>query len=464
MKTSHYAIVDIETTGGFAAANQITEIAILISDGSQVIEEFSTLINPQQPIPFHIQTLTGITDDMVENAPVFREVAERIFQLLDGKIFVAHNVHFDYSFVLASLKDAGYNWKANKLCTVRLSRKIFPNLGSYSLGRLCKSLSIAIQDRHRAYGDAAATLTLFHQLLAADSEQFILQAVQAKAKEQRLPTHIPREDFDRLPDSTGVYLFKNASGKIIYVGKAVNIRKRVISHFTGNNMGQRRQKFVNEICAIDFEETGTELMAFLKECHLIKKIWPAYNSALKKFEPKYGLLDYEDVNGYLRLSICQVRKHVQPTFYFNTVHESTVFLLKLANDFELDLRLCSFFSNPALPKEPKMQNPSTELPDQATYNARVTAAIEALLGHKRSFVILDRGRREDEYSFVYYRENKVYAIGFMDRETAVENIEDYIEQEHKVLSNFYMNNLAESYAQKHPRKVIYLQGQPLEEA
>src|SRR5690606_38577286 len=214
MESSHFAIVDIETTGGYASASQITEIAIFIFDGDRVINEYSTLINPEQPIPFHIQALTGITDEMVKDSPVFADVAEKIYNLLDNKIFVAHNVHFDYSFIQSSLKSSGYDWKASRLCTVRLSKKIFPNLNSYSLGSLCQSLGIDIQDRHRAKGDAEATVTLFQKLKVADANQIIENSIKHKAKEQRSPTHISSDLVNKLPMSTGVYIFKHSSSKI----------------------------------------------------------------------------------------------------------------------------------------------------------------------------------------------------------------------------------------------------------
>jgi len=462
MNSSTFAIVDIETTGSFAAASQITEIAIFVFDGKEIIDEYSTLINPEHPIPFHIQALTGITDEMVKNAPTFIQVADKIYNILKDRIFVAHNVHFDYSFIQAALKDSGYDWKAPRLCTVRLSRKIFPGLPSYSLGRLCQSLRIEIQDRHRAKGDAQATVILFERLYQEDQENYILKALQHKGKEQRLPTHVPMEIFNNLPCTTGVYLFRNVAGKIIYVGKANNIKKRVISHFTGNNTSQRRQNFLNEICDIEFEETGTELMAFLKECHLIKKTWPIYNRALKKFEPRYGLLDYEDQNGYLRISICQIRKNVRPIYYFNSVHESTQFLLRLVKDYDLDLRLCAFFTNPKEPKEIKAFISKTDLPDMTAYNRKVTEAIESLTNQKRSFVILDKGRNNTEKSYAYIKDNKVHAIGFISNDLVINNFEDIIQQEHLVLNNFYMYNLAENFARIYPNKVMHLAGCSLE--
>jgi DNA polymerase III subunit epsilon len=182
-----YAIVDIETTGSYAAANGITEISIHVFDGEKVIEKFETLINPGQPIPYFIQTMTGITDKMVANAPRFEEVAEKIHAILSNKIFVAHNVNFDYSFVNSHLKQSGFDLISKKLCTVRLSRKIFPGFPSYSLGKLCQSLGITINDRHRAGGDTEATVKVFRLLMQNDKEQHIQKSLQRNSKESTLP-------------------------------------------------------------------------------------------------------------------------------------------------------------------------------------------------------------------------------------------------------------------------------------
>jgi DNA polymerase-3 subunit epsilon len=160
-----YAIVDIETTGGHADSNGITEIAIYVYDGEKVIDEFVSLINPESYIPAFISGYTGITNEMVENAPIFEDVAEQVHQLLKDNIFVAHNVNFDYSFIKHQLQGCGYELDTKKLCTVRLSRKVFPGYKSYSLGNICGSLNIPISDRHRAAGDAKATVILFEQIL-----------------------------------------------------------------------------------------------------------------------------------------------------------------------------------------------------------------------------------------------------------------------------------------------------------
>ena len=204
-----YAIVDIETTGSYAAANGITEISIHVFDGTTVVEKFESLINPGQPIPYYIQAMTGINDKMVAGAPRFEEVAEKIYTLLQDKIFIAHNVNFDYSFIKAHLRESGFELNSKKLCTVRLSRKIFPGFPSYSLGKLCQSLGIPIYDRHRAGGDTAATVKVFQLLLQNDKEQHIQKSLQRNSKESVLPPNVPKEHFDQLPDTPYVYYFNN---------------------------------------------------------------------------------------------------------------------------------------------------------------------------------------------------------------------------------------------------------------
>src|SRR6185503_11584799 len=247
-----YAIVDIETTGGHASANGITEIAICIHNGKKVVERYSTLVNPGRDIPIYISALTGITNDMVQKAPPFEDVAHDVYHLLNNNIFVAHNVIFDFSFVRHHLAAAGYELRCNKLCTVRLGRKIMPGLPSYSLGKLCRHLNINNESRHRAAGDAEATAQLFSLLLQKDTSEHIKSALKQNSKEQVLPANLPKKDVDALPQCPGVYYFRDQKGKVIYVGKAKNLKKRVCSHFTGNNPGPQRQEFLRNIHNITF--------------------------------------------------------------------------------------------------------------------------------------------------------------------------------------------------------------------
>src|SRR6202012_4414037 len=235
---------------------------------------------PQRDIPIYIQALTGINNDMVRKAPLFDEVAADIYHLLNGKIFVAHNVNFDHSFVKYHLTAAGYDLQCNKLCTVRLGRKILPGMPSYSLGKLCRHLGIDNESRHRAAGDAEATAQLFSLLLKSDTQNHIPQSLKVNSKEQLLPANLPKRDVESLPSSPGVYYFHDDKGKVIYVGKAKNLKKRVCSHFTGNNPGPQRQEFLRNICKITFQLCGTELIAFVLEAVEIKRLWPKYNHSL----------------------------------------------------------------------------------------------------------------------------------------------------------------------------------------
>src|SRR5687767_3465301 len=215
-----FAIIDIETTGGTSHDSRITEIAIFIHDGKQVIDQFHSLVNPQQPIPRFITGLTGITDEMVEKAPLFEDIAEEIFLITADCVFVAHNVNFDYSFIREEFKNIGIDFKRKRACTVRLSRSIIPGYSSYSLGNICANLGIHINDRHRAVGDAEATVKLFEILLANDTDGIIEKSVNVRSKEATIPPHLDKSVYENLPNETGVYYFYNGDGKIIYIGKA----------------------------------------------------------------------------------------------------------------------------------------------------------------------------------------------------------------------------------------------------
>ena len=298
-----YAIVDIETTGGYAENHRMTEIAIYHHDGMQITDVFQTLINPGRRVPYFITGLTGITTDMVREAPSFSDIAEEIHGWLKDRVFVAHNAHFDYSFLKKEFEDAGIHWSTRKLCTVRLGRKIIPGLDSYSLGRLAESLGIKIPDRHRAAGDAAATAKIFDLLLKRDMEGVIEKALKRNSGETILPPNLSKEEFDRLPAKTGVYYFHDAHGNIIYVGKANNIKKRIAGHFTGDAREWNRSNIRNEIHHISYELTGNELIALILESQEIRKRWPKYNLAQKYRVEEWGIFDYEDQNGYLRLVV-----------------------------------------------------------------------------------------------------------------------------------------------------------------
>lgn len=222
-----YTIVDIETTGNGIQGNKITEISIFKFDGDQIIDEFTSLVNPECEIPYFITRLTGIDGNMVRKAPKIGDIAHKILEITEDAIFVAHSVNFDYNVIKEEFKTLGLSFVKKKLCTVRLARKLVPGLNSYSLGKLCTSLNIPLIDRHRARGDAHATVLLFQKLLKQEGAPKTIQAfLNARSQEATLPPALPKNIFDRLPVKPGVYFFKNQKGEIIYVGKANNLQKK----------------------------------------------------------------------------------------------------------------------------------------------------------------------------------------------------------------------------------------------
>jgi DNA polymerase III subunit epsilon len=452
-----YAIVDIETTGGHASANGITEIAILIHNGSEIIEQFSTLINPGMHIPVYIRALTGISNEMVNDAPFFNEVASRIYCLLQNKIFVAHNVNFDYSFLKHHLGNAGFELNSKKLCTVRLGRKIFPGLPSYSLGKFCNYLGIENPDRHRAGGDAHATAILFSKLLQKDEGEHIAGFLKAGSKDKCLPPNLPAEMIEKLPGSPGVYYFHNQKSKVVYVGKAKNLRKRVLSHFANNNPGRQKQDFLKSIYSITFKECGTELMAFILESIEIKRLWPEYNRSQKRFEHAYGLYAFEDQKGYLRLAVDKRQKFSAPLYTFNYILEGYELIKSMVSEFGLCPKLCFIQKNnhPCSGLESNTcKGACEEIENAEDYNKRVWDAITCLKGNLPTFAIVGEGRSEEEQSCILMENGKFYGMGFFSGQIDSGNISLLKEQITNYPANDYIRNLIFSYANKHPNKKI----------
>jgi DNA polymerase-3 subunit epsilon len=452
MKKEEYAIVDIENTGGNASGSRITEIAIIIHDGISVIDRWETLVNPQKEIPIPIFALTGINNEMVRDAPIFDDIAEKVFEMLTGRIFVAHNVNFDYSFVRHQLEESGFKWTAKKLCTVRASRKIKPGLGSYSLGNLCRSLDIPIERQHRAGGDADATMILFSRLLEWDSEKEIKKMIKKTSQDQRLPPNLPPEDFEQLPEKPGVYYFYNQAGKVIYIGKAVNVKKRVASHFSGHKITPQRQHFLRDIYSISFEVCATELMALIVECTEIKKLWPVYNKALKRFEAKYGLYEYEARSGYRYLAVGKINKFQSCIQVFNTLHKGINLLRNLSEQFEIDYRFCKYCVEGE--REVIPQYDRTDLPDIAQHNEQIENAIDFVLKNRPSFAIIDKGRLADERSCIWVENGSLYGIGYIASDIGITDpseIRDYVTL---YKSNDYIMQLIYTYIEKYPNKVF----------
>jgi len=452
-----YAIVDIETTGGYASNNDITEVSIVLHDGKQVIDRYETLIKPVVSIPFYIQSLTGITPALVSASPSFQEVAPQIFRFLEGRVFIAHNVNFDYSFLKHHLLEAGYELSCQKLCTVRLTKKIFPGLPSYSLGNLCRQFGIDIQNRHRAGGDAAATVKLFEHILENDGQIHVAEFLKKGSREQSLPPHLPKDQIVNLPYSPGVYYFHNQQGKIIYVGKAKNLKYRVSSHFTHNGAGRQRQDFLRNIHSITYQSCSTELIAFILESIEIKRLWPEYNSSQKRFTPTFGLYIYEDGNGYQRMVIDKKKPHLKPLYTFNQLLEGHRLLRRLVKQFQLCPKLCFLQTNDDDCQglaEQYCGGACTKKEAPEEYNVRMQQAIEYIGNMLPTFAVIDEGKHAAEQSCILIEKGKFYGMGYVPADFSVNSLETLKPQITPYPENDYIRGLIYQYAESRPEKKI----------
>ena len=415
-----YSILDVETTGGKFNEEGITEIAIYRFDGEKIVDQFVSLINPEIPIQPFVQQLTGINDKMLINAPKFFQIAKRILEITENSILVAHNSSFDYRMLKIEFERLGYQFNISQLCTVKLSKKLIPDLKSYKLGNLVKNLGIPISNRHRASGDALATVELFKLLLLKDNEKIIVNSLitetksSSKNKWQKL--------INKLPNDVGIYYFHDQNGKIIYIGKSNNIKNRVNQHLTGKS--KKSLNIQLEAFDITFERTGSELIALLKENTEIKKHKPKFNKLLKKIIKKFCLEICENLDGDKYLRIC----HYDDTVNYLECYSS----LKTANN-----RL-EFFKK------------KYELSDSIKKNnTNINLLIKDLSYKFKNMLLVDKGRDIDEKSVIVVKNNNYIGYGFFTLNHQISNF-DVLDS--LIVKNEHIENSKEvilKYLKKH---------------
>lgn len=418
-----YAILDIETTGGQYNEEGITEIAIYKFDGHEVVDQFISLVNPEIPIQPFVVKLTGINNAMLRSAPKFYEVAKRIVEITDGCIVVAHNASFDYRILQTEFRRLGFEFKKPTLCTVELSKKLLPGHQSYSLGKLVRALGIPMADRHRASGDAMATVKLFKMLLSKDLEKEIVKSyVKTEIKVGISPKLM--DIIDGIPSKTGIYYIHREDGTIIYIGKSSNIKKRVNQHFTGTS--RKAKKIQNEVFAVTYEETGSELIALLKESEEIKINKPIYNRSQRKTIFPYALYAEKDTNGYLALKLHKTDGRKKEITSFATLQEGKALLHKITEEHQFCQKVNGLYNTKKGCFQYDLKEclgacVGKEAPED--YNKRVTNFLENHQLHSQNMVIVDRGRSIDERSAVLV-ENGVYkGYCFFDLNYQINNIE-----------------------------------------
>ena len=404
-KANKYAIIDVETTGLNARSDRITEIALYVHDGEKIIDHYETLINPDVRIPNHISMLTGITNKMVCSSPRFHEAARTIVEMTEGAVLVAHNAGFDYNFLRYEFKRLFFEYKRKTLCTKRLSRKLLPGLRSYGLGNLCKQLKILNHSRHRAGGDAMATVKLFEYLLR-------LEGGDPGGRISGYHSHLKPEVVDDLPEAPGVYYFLDEAGKIIYIGKSVNIRQRVISHLN-NNQTKRAVEMRDQIREVNFQLTGSDLVAQLLESDEIKRHKPVFNRSQRRSVFSYGLFSYTGKDGYVRLKVDRIKKDQVPLTAYSSATEGRNHLNRMIIEYNLCQKLCGVYKTDKACFHFQIEECygaciGKEPPE--SYNDRALDAIARYTYRNKNFFIIDDGRNEEELSIIKV-ENGAY-IGF----------------------------------------------------
>jgi DNA polymerase-3 subunit epsilon len=409
-----YVIVDIETTGGSPRNSKITEIAIYKHDGVKIIDEYASLVNPEMEIPEFIINLTGISNEMVSTAPKFNEIAKEIIEFTDGCIFVAHNIGFDYGITRLEFKSLGFDYRRPHLCSVKASRHILPGLPSYSLGKLTRSLGIKISDRHRAGGDALATAHLFTMLLEKDQET-LATFIQHDINPAILHPNLNIESLEELPAKIGIYRFFNEADEIIYIGKSINIKKRVNQHLR-NATTKKGAEMLTQIAKIEFDIIGSELVSLLQESQMIKEFQPKHNHALKKKKFPYGLFQFEDEAGYLRFFVGLTSKSTeQPIFAFTSKREGITYLTNWTENYNLCQKLNDLYQSKTAcfhygVKKCLGACIKEEMPD--TYNVRANEMIDFLNLNGESFYIIENGRNKNEKSLVLVENGVLVGFGF----------------------------------------------------
>jgi DNA polymerase-3 subunit epsilon len=412
-----YAIIDIETTGGSPRLEKITEIAIYQHNGTQITGEYVSLVNPERNIPYYITNLTGITNEMVENAPRFYEIAKKLVEMTEGRTFVAHNARFDYSFIREEFKSLGFNYRRSLLDTVTLSRKLLPGHKSYSLGNICNDLQISINGRHRAYGDAFATVKLFEILMKKDMElKEGGSNLIRNTKVSKLNPNLDLSKIERIPEEPGVYYFYNEKHDLIYIGKSRNLSQRINTHLS-NNTTNRSMEMRDMISDIDWELTGSELIALLKESFEIKKNKPVYNRAQRRTGFSWGIFRFTDDKGYINYRFGPTNGDEVPVSVFTSKERARSKLEAMVEKYRLCQKLSGLYDTDGACFHHQVsicQGACCGKESPEDYNQRAGKASDEFTFSMRNFFIIDKGRDNEERCAVKIQNGKFTGYGYFN--------------------------------------------------
>ncbi|EZH72079.1 exonuclease [Aquimarina atlantica] len=453
-----YAILDIETTGGKYNEEGITEIAIYKFDGHDVVDQFISLVNPERPIQPFVANLTGINNQMLRNAPKFYEIAKRIVEITTDCVIVAHNSSFDYRILRTEFSRLGFEFERQSLCTVELSKKLIPDQQSYSLGKLVRGLGIPLSDRHRANGDALATVKLFKLLLTKDIEKKIITETVRTETKRQVDDKLLRLIEDA-PTATGVYYMHREDGTIIYIGKSKNIKKRLNQHFTNDN--RKSKRIQEEVVSVTYENTGSELLALLKESEEIKRNKPKYNRALRKTKFDQALYQFTDDNGYINFKVQKADHRKISITTFSNKQQAKTYMHRWTEEYNLCQKLMGLDNGESncFNYTIKQCNGACIYNEPAEeYNIRAQKLIFNTSFQSQDMIIVDRGRDIDEQSVILVEEGKFKGIGYFNLNHQINNIEILRSIITPMTHNRDAQHIIQSYVRTHKRlKIIKLQ-------
>lgn len=450
-----FTVINLQTTGTTFRDSRVIEIGLARLENGEVVDRLVSFINPERPIPEYVTAHTGIDDDVLRKAPNFAEIAHRIDRMVQGSVLVGHQVSRAYHALRSEFRYLGYDFESKKVGTERLAKKVLPSLFSYEFDGLCSSLGIPLMDKNSTGDMLDASLALLQRLLSLDDNFVHIESFLApKPVGRPLSTHIAADRFAKLPSSAGIYTFHDKEGKIIYVGKAKHIKKRVLSHFLSRSGKEIR--LCRQTSSIDFEETGSELLALLLEADMIAKRLPEFNTIQKKTHTAYHIKAHKNKAGILQFMIEEKPAFDVPSELFFTKAAAKKKLEKLCGDFDL----CPKYSGL---QRKKGRCDHVKFPfcsgvchgDEAVhvYNGRASEALATLKADTESYIIREKGRCTGEQGFVLVLQGIYQGFGFIDGSqqiTGVDELQNVIEPRK---STYHTAQIMVAYRKKFPYKV-----------
>ena len=448
-----YAIIDIETTGGKFNEEAITEIAIFRYENFEIKDRFISLVKPDRKIQPYVSKLTGIRENMLSNSPKFYEIAKQIIEITSDCIMVAHNAEFDYRMLRTEFKRLGYNFKRKSLCTVKLSKNLIPNLKSYKLGNLVKELGIPISNRHRAFGDAMATLKLFELLVQKDKKKLIINSLVDKSNRKNIKSKFIKI-IDHCSTETGVYYIYDKTS-IIYIGKSKNIKKRITNHLASKD--SKSSKIQRSIERIIFEETGSEIIALLKEDQEIKENQPKLNYKNKLLDYPIGLRLIINNNGYNTIKIEQILPSNKYLYFFKSKAEAIKKIRFWIKKYNLCENLTSLNNNKKICSKYHLKSCNGAClmkENKVEYNRRINILIDNLKFKYDTFLMIDKGRNLNEKSFVYVKNHKIKGYGYYELNHQIKTVKNIKQRLVEIDHNSDKYSILHGYIRKNKHKHI----------